>query len=83
MKTLEIRYPDELPDASRQSVDEFELDLKLALGAKLFELGRLTSGQAAALAGVSRYEFLHALSRFNVKAIDWDPCEMDQELKNA
>ena len=83
MKTLEIHYRDDLPDATRQSVGEFEQELKLALACKLFELGRLSSGHAAEMADVSRYEFLHALSRFKVNAIDWDPEELEQEIKNA
>ncbi len=83
MKILQIPYPDSLPDATRQSVDEFERDLKLALATKLFELGRVSSGQAAELAGVSRYAFLHDLSRFGVNAIDWDASEMEKEIQNA
>ena len=47
-----------MPDAARMSVPEFERELKLALAAKLFELGRLPSGQAAGLAGVGRVESL-------------------------
>jgi predicted HTH domain antitoxin len=33
---------------------------------KLYELGRLSSGRAAELAGMSRVEFLLALSRYKV-----------------
>ena len=83
MRTLEIQYQDNLPDAARQSTAEFERELKMALASKLFELGRLSSGQAAELAGVPRYAFLHELSRYNVNAINWDPSEFPQELENA
>ncbi len=83
MKTLEIQYQDNLPDAVRQSAAEFEKEMKMALASKLFEMGRLSSGQAAELAGVSRYMFLHELSRFHVNAIDWDPSEFLQEIENA
>lgn len=83
MKVLEIPYPDNLPDSVRMSVPEFEQELKMALAAKLFELGRLPSGQAAELAGVGRVEFLKNLARYNVKALDWDPDEFTQEIANA
>lgn len=83
MKILEIPYADSLPDAARMSVSEFERELKLALAAKLFELGRLPSGQAAELAGVGRVEFLKGLSRYQVRAIDWDIEEFSQEMSNA
>ena len=83
MKILEIPYSESLPDAARMSVTEFERELKLALAAKLFELGRLPSGQAAELAGLGRVEFLKSLSRYKVKAVDWDIDEFTQEINNA
>ena len=83
MKVLEIPYADNLPDSVRMSVPEFEQELKMALAAKLFELGRIPSGQAAALAGLARVEFLKNLSRYNVKALDWDADEFTQEITNA
>ena len=54
MKTLEIQYPENWPDVTQLSSAEFEQDLKMALASKLFELGRLSSGQAAELAGIPR-----------------------------
>jgi len=83
MKVLQIPYPDTLPDATRQSVGDFEQDLRMALAAKLFEMGRVSSGQAAEMAKVSRYAFLHALSNFHVCAVDWDASELDLEIENA
>lgn len=83
MNTLHIEYPDSLPDASRQSREALEREMRMALAAKLFELGRLSSGQAAQIAGVSRYAFLHDLSAFRVHAIDWDPDEFEAELDHA
>jgi predicted HTH domain antitoxin len=83
MKTLEIQYPDTLPDVTSQTEREFQRELKMALASKLFELGRITSGQAADIAGVSRYAFLSDLSRFGVNAVDWDLEEIEAELRNA
>ncbi|MCD8481575.1 MAG: UPF0175 family protein [Verrucomicrobia bacterium] len=83
MKVLEIPYSESLPDAVRMTVPEFEQELKLALAAKLFELGRLSSGQAADLAGVTRVDLLKVLHRFKVNAIDWSADEFSQEISNA
>jgi len=83
VKTLEINYADSWPDSARMSVPEFEQELKMALAAKLFELGRLPSGQAAELAGMERVVFLKSLARYNVKVIDWDVDEFAQEIANA
>ena len=83
MKVLEIPYADNLPDSVRMSVPEFEQELKMALAAKLFELGRIPSGQAAALAGLARIVFMKNLSRLNARSVDWDADEFTQEITNA
>jgi len=83
MKILEISYPENLPDVIQLSGGEFEQDLKMALASKMFELGRLSSGQAAELAGVPRVTFLKDLSRFQVSALSWNVDEFEQEIENA
>jgi predicted HTH domain antitoxin len=83
MNVLEIPYHDNLPDLVQRSRTEFEQDLKMALAAKLFELGKISSGQAAELAGLPRGDFLKQLSRFQVAAIRWHPDEFEDELKNV
>ncbi|MCB0076903.1 MAG: UPF0175 family protein [Anaerolineales bacterium] len=44
----------------------FGNELRLLAAIKLFELGRLSSGRAAELAGLSRVEFLVSLGRYRV-----------------
>jgi len=48
---------------------------------KLFEMGRLTSGQAAQLAGVSRVAFLMSCPQWNVPTVTWDAAEISAEFK--
>ena len=57
MKALQIEYPESWPDAAGSSAERFEDEARMALAMKLFEMGRLSSGQAAQLAGVSRAVF--------------------------
>ena len=47
MKTLCIEYPESIPATLNMSPDSFEEEARTALAAKLFEMGRVTSGQAA------------------------------------
>ncbi len=65
---------------SNQSKEEFEQEARLALAYKLYEMGRLTSGQAASLAGASRVQFLQASSRFGVPSVLWDAEEITAEF---
>ena len=50
MNALQIEYPEAWPAAAGSSVERFEGEARMALAMKLFEMGRLTSGQAAQLA---------------------------------
>jgi predicted HTH domain antitoxin len=63
---LNIPYSDDLLLSLKESPEEFEAEARLLLAVKLYELGRLSTGRAAGLAGMDRVEFLFALRRFGV-----------------
>jgi hypothetical protein len=55
---LTIEYGDNVLFSMGLSRDEFEEEARFLLASKLYELGRLTSGQAAQLCGRGRVDFL-------------------------
>lgn len=58
MRTLTLEVPDTVP------VDEKELTMILA--AKLFEMGHLSAGKAADMAGISKREFIEQVGKYGV-----------------
>jgi len=53
------------------------------MAVKLYEIGRLTSGQAATLAGCSRVAFLLNCRRYGTPSVAWDADELAREKKGA
>ena len=65
-RQLLIDIPETVLLAERTDEAAFARELRMLAAAKLYELGRLASGRAAELAGLSRVEFLLALERYRV-----------------
>ena len=61
MKPFVVEYPEVLPGLLRMTEEKFAAEVRLLAAAKLFELGKLSSGKAAAKAGLGRVAFLHKL----------------------
>ncbi len=81
MKAIQIEYPEAWPAAAGSSAERFENEARLAAAMKLFEMGRLTSGQAAQLAVISRMAFLFSCEQWNVPVVNWDNDELAAEFK--
>lgn len=83
MRVLEFPYPEDLPAALGESPEAFEKQLRFLVAARIYELGRVSSGRAAELAGVSRIEFLEELGRYRVSVFNYSLEELEQEIRDA
>lgn len=82
-RSIHIEYPSTLPDALQKTPAEFEREARLAMAVKLFEMKRLSSGQAALLAGIGRTTFLMQLSEQGVAMIDLPAEELADDVRHA
>jgi predicted HTH domain antitoxin len=70
--------------ATRHSSPErFAKDLRLAAAVKWYENGEVSQGRAAEIAGISRAEFISALSQFGVSPFQYDADEILEEVNNG
>jgi len=83
MSTLEIQIPEDTLGILETDAGTFARELVLLAAVKLFEMGRLSSGQAARIAGLSRVEFLMRLRDYQVSPFQTSPEELRQDVLNA
>lgn len=77
---IELDIPDSAFSALRLSPPQFARQLRLAAALKWYEAGMISQSKAAALAGVSREEFLLGCGRFQVSAVQATAGELAEEL---
>jgi hypothetical protein len=83
MHTLTIPSPADLPAAVGATPNECEHARRFLVAAKLYELGRLTSGQAAAVAGLSRVAFLTTLGRYQMSIFNSPLDALEEDIQAA
>jgi predicted HTH domain antitoxin len=83
VRTLQIPYDDSVLLETSLPQADFEREAKFLLAAKLFEMGRLSSGKAAELCGMGRVEFLASLQRVGVSMSNLRPEDVADEVAFA
>ena len=81
MTQVTLEYPEGLELAVQTTPEEMGAQIRLMAALKMFELGKLSSGKAAQLAGLSRVEFLEQCGRYRVSIFNYSPEELREELE--
>lgn len=74
MTTITLQVPDSLGEQQKDTVR--------FIAAKLYESGKLSLGQAAEMAGLSKRTFAELLGDFGVSLLNYSPSEMLSDANN-
>ena len=82
MKEITVKYPEDFELAVQTTPEELEAQIRLMAALKMFELGKISSGKAAQLAGLSRVEFFEMCGRYHVPVVNYPPEALQAELQS-
>lgn len=83
MHEVTLSLPEETLLALHLTPEELAQALRLAAAVKLYELGRLSSGAAANLAGIPRVVFLSKLADYGVPTFRLTEAELAEDVSRA
>lgn len=75
MRTLTLNIPDTLEVNNR--------DLAMLVSTKLYEQGKLSLGQAAAIAGLTKRTFAELLASYEVSIFNYPATDLASDIANA
>ncbi len=83
MKTITLEMPDDALELDWCSQHEFPAQLRLAAAIFWYDRGLISQGKGAEIAGLTRAQFIDALGRANVAAIQTTAEELKAETAQA
>ena len=79
---LEIEMPDEVLLGLQKEPKQLAAEIRVAAAVKWYEMGVLSQGKAAELAGLSRAVFLNELTRFGVTPFQETTAEILESVRD-
>jgi len=77
---IEIKYPAGFEMAVQLTQSELGPHLCLMAALKMFELGKVSSGRAAELAGLSRTDFFEVCGKYKISIFNYNDDEIAAQL---
>ena len=79
MRQIILEIPEKVLLAEKTDEVSFAREMRILAAIKLYEMGRLSSGRAAELAGMARVEFLLNLERYHVFPLQAELSDLERQ----
>lgn len=83
MATLTMEIPETVFSALNVDPQEFARQMRIAAAIKWYELGKISQNKGAEIAGLTRADFIDALSAAKVSPLQITPEQLRKELADA
>ena len=75
MRTIQLNIPD--------NIDLRDYDFSMIVAARLYEEGKVSSGQAAEIVGLSKRTFIELLGKYGVSVFSTSISDLKSDIANA
>ena len=79
MKAISIELPEEIVDLFSEG--ELEISLRKWAVLELVRAGKLSSGKAAEILGMTRWDFMDLMSEYDVPTANFSEEELERQLR--
>lgn len=83
MTQMTMDMPEEAFATLHKTPQEFAQEMRVAAAVKWYELGQVSQGRGAEIAGLTRAAFITALSRYKVCPFQYTVEELAEEMRDA
>ncbi len=75
MRSVNFNIPD--------NVDLDDMEVAMIVASTLYQKGKLSLGQAAEMAGLTKRTFSELLEKYDFSVFNYPPAELSRDVKNA
>ncbi len=79
---VKLELPEDILRSLNKTPEELTEEIKLMVAMRFFEVGKLSIGEAAKLAGMDKWTFIEELDKHKISIFNYPPKELERDLED-